>query len=364
DKQYDNGVSSIGSFHNTKSEYDSRRIGISLNASAPVGERHFLEFLAEYSDESLGVKGDMLSELGGIDSYDRASWNFNLQDTIALDHAGTFLATPSIRWHSLDGDSQLTWQLALSKELSQKWMIKSTYGTYARSPNLYEMYGDGAYILPPPGGSLNWETGTQFDLGVTWNDTLKSLGSPKVNASLSGFFRESENLIELLMESPRYARYYNVANAEVKGVETDVSFDWEKWNISLAATWIDGVNKTPDDPGSTRYYGMTMPNRPEWSGAARLTRKFSRGSAFVEYQYTGENFADRSEKILYDAQSVFNLGVKYDLSPTTKLTVGVNDVFNDADNLRMHPNGINGPTSMLWYPLEGRSYYMTLDMEL
>jgi outer membrane receptor for ferrienterochelin and colicin len=109
---------------------------------------------------------------------------------------------------------------------------------------------------------------------------------------------------------------------------------------------------------------MTLPNRPEWSGTARLTRKFTRASAFVEYQYIGENYVDSSEKVLFDARNVFNLGVKYDLSPSTQLVVGVDDVFNDADGWRMHPDGLNGPTRILYYPVEGRSYYLTLNMEL
>jgi outer membrane receptor for ferrienterochelin and colicin len=68
--------------------------------------------------------------------------------------------------------------------------------------------------------------------------------------------------------------------------------------------------------------------------------------------------------VLFDARNVWNIGVKYDLSDTTKLTLGVDDLFNDADGWRMRPDGLNGPTRMLWYPVEGRSYYLTLDMKI
>ncbi|MDR2780608.1 MAG: hypothetical protein LBB28_05740 [Synergistaceae bacterium] len=44
--------------------------------------------------------------------------------------------------------------------------------------------------------------------------------------------------------------------------------------------------------------------------------------------------------------------------------MGVDDVFDKAGTWRMHPaSGLNGPTRMLWYPIEGRSFYATLDME-
>jgi hypothetical protein len=56
---------------------------------------------------------------------------------------------------------------------------------------------------------------------------------------------------------------------------------------------------------------------------------------------------------LFDERKVFNAGVKYDISPTTQLIAGVNDILN----------GMNGPTRILWFPDEGRSYYITLNME-
>ena len=52
------------------------------------------------------------------------------------------------------------------------------------------------------------------------------------------------------------------------------------------------------------------------------------------------------------------------MSPTARLTAGVNDVFNNAYDWRMHPDGgVNGPTRMLWHPVEGRTFYLTLNME-
>jgi outer membrane receptor for ferrienterochelin and colicin len=164
------------------------------------------------------------------------------------------------------------------------------------------------------------------------------------------------------MEGPRFARYGNIAKSEVKGFEMETGLDWEKWAFSLSGTWMKGENKSKEE-GSSRYYGKALPNRPEWSWNTRLTRKFGRGSAFVEYQYVGENFADREEKALFNSRNVFNAGVKFDLSPTSQLTLGVSDIFDDADSWRMHPDdGYNGPTRVLWYPIEGRTYYMTLDM--
>jgi outer membrane cobalamin receptor len=347
-------ISAIGGMQVSESEYGASRFGASVNASSSLGERHFLELLAAYSTERLDVNGDTLFQyLGGRSDYRHDEWDFSVQDTVALDRAGTFLLTPSLRWHKLNDDSHFTWQAALSKEFSHGWMLKTAYGTYARAPNLYEKYGDGAYILPAESG-MKWETGTQFDVGLMWNGSAMNARS---DISLSAFRRETEDLIEFIVANPRYGVYRNLDDSETDGVELEASFDWEKWQFAFSATWMDAVSS------SSGFRGARLPNRPEWSGFARVTRKFARGSAFVEYQYTGENYADPSETVSFDERKVFNAGVKYDLSPTTRLIAGVNDIFNDADNWRMRPNGLNGPTRILWFPDEGRSYYLTFDVE-
>jgi outer membrane receptor protein involved in Fe transport len=243
-------------------------------------------------------------------------------------------------------------------------MAKSTFGTYARAPNMYERYGDGAFILPSE-TDLEWETGTQFDVGVMWNGNIVSADS---SVSVSAFWRDSKNLIEFDMENPRFGRYRNIAKAEVRGLEFEAALDWERWSLSLSGTWLDGENRTPDE-GSVRFNGKTLPNRPKGSASARLSRKIqdasgtNRGVVFAEYQHTGGNYADSSEKVLFDARNVWNVGVKYNLSGTTQLILGVDDVLNDADGWRMRPDGLNGPVRMLWYPVEGRTFYAAMIME-
>ncbi|MDR2528080.1 MAG: TonB-dependent receptor plug domain-containing protein [Synergistaceae bacterium] len=358
-----NNASAIGDSAVTKSEYETTRAGFSLSAGTALGERHYLELLGAFADERLDVGGDIVyTSLGGIEKYGEKSWNFSLQDTIALDKAGTFLATPSLRWHKAGSEDHLTWQIALTKEISSSLMFKGSYGAYSRFPNLRERYGDGAFVLPAT-SDLRWETGVQADLGLVWNTPLKLFGSTRLNTSLSAFWRETDDLIEFFMTSPRYGIYSNIAKSTVKGVELETSLDWKKWGLSFAATWLDGENKTPD-ARSVRHYGKALPNRPEWSGTARVTRRFDWGSVFAEYRYTGENYADASEKVLFDARKVVSIGLKYNISPSAHLTLGVNDLFNDADDWRMRPDGYSGPVRVPWFPVEGRSFYLNLNMDL
>lgn len=362
-KDYDSGrrgseLSPIGGSTVHTSSYDTKRFGATLSASWAAGERHFVEAMADWSDERLDVAGDSIyTYLGGISKYSTRLWSATLQDTIMLDRAGSLLLTPSLRYLADDDDSELTWQVALTYEPSPNWMIKSTYGTYARSPNLYERYGDGAFIIPAS-SALKWERGRQFDIGASWRSE-PTRGGMSASASFGWFRRDSDDLIEFNMLTRERGQYTNVSEARVQGIELEAGLSWPKWALSLSGTWLDGENLTPDD-GSVRRYGMKLPNRPDFAASVRLTRLFDWGSAFAEFQHIGENFSDTGELVRYDAQDIWNAGLKWSLSPKSELAIGVRDIFDQADDMRLAPNGSNGPVRVLWYPLEGRSYYLTL----
>jgi vitamin B12 transporter len=177
---------------------------------------------------------------------------------------------------------------------------------------------------------------------------------------LTYFGRESENLIEFDMESPNFGRYKNIADSHVNGVELEWRLAWDRWSLDMSGTYLDAVNDTPDDSGAVRFEGKRLPNRPEWAGSARLTRSFDRGSAYVEIQYTGENYGDSSEKTFFDARTVWNAGIKYSFSPRARLFIGVDDIFDTAKDWKLRPVE-NGPTRILWYPTEGRYFYATFE---
>lgn len=363
DKDYDSrrgaAPSQIGGAYVTKSYYGAERFDWGLDASAPLGESGLIELLFEGYRETLHVDGDgFFDYLGGITDYVCEGQQLQLQGSIALDGAGTFVLSPSVRWHKQDDVDKTTWQVGLEKTFSSQWSIKATGGTYARAPNMYERFGDGAFILPAR-GDLTWEEGTQWDVGLRWETTI---GRAESSMILTWFRRESEGLIEFNMESPRYGRYENIADAHVSGLELGWDVSLRPWHLSVSGTWLDAMNDTPDDPGAVRHEGKRLPNRPELAATARLTRSFEKGSAYVEAQYTGDNYGDSSNKVSFGSRTVWNAGIKYALSPTMRLSVGVDDIFDQADGWKLRAVR-NGPTRMLWYPTEGRTFYLTLEWQ-
>jgi outer membrane receptor for ferrienterochelin and colicin len=124
---------------------------------------------------------------------------------------------------------------------------------------------------------------------------------------------------------------------------------------------MDARNKTE---GSFRR-DKRLPNAPEWAWTARVTRRFldtdgaAKATVFIEGQFTGDNYFDQSETILYDDIFLLNAGVKWNIKKNLDVTLGVYDALDNESGVKLRAVK-NGPERMSWYPLQGRSFYMTV----
>ena len=351
-KDYDDPSDTIGGWGEQHNRYETKRFGAAVDGSLPLGENHLVEFLWNYYNEELHTTGDIVKNFGGRERHTRNSWNGQIQDTISLNRTGDLWLTPIIRWNTAEGVTEFSWGAALTKKFGQGWTAKVTGGTYNRAPNLYELYGDGAFIIPNEG--LKWEDGTQYDVGIAWEGELSKAS---VKAELTYFYRKSNNLIDYLMVNPRYAQYVNIGNAEISGVELEATVKRDKWDLYISATWMDPKNKT-----SGYMYDDPLPNRPEWEGLLRVSRKIlkdDRGTIFAELHHIGKNYYDMQGEVGWDNLTTFGLGMRWQLRDDLKLVFGVDDVFNAGPDVMLFATG-NGPERTLWYPIQGRAFYASL----
>ena len=348
-KRYDDPSDTIGGWGEQHNRYDTDRLSFALDGALPVGDRHLLEFLWNYYDETLNTDGDIVKKMRGFREHNRYSWNAQIQDTIGLGRGDNLWLTPVVRWNAADGCTEFSWGAALDWRMSREWTLKLTGGTYNRAPNLYELYGDGAFVIPNP--SLRWESGTQWDVGLAWKGQL---WGGEATAELTVFGRHSDDLIDYLMTNPRFAQYVNIGKARVIGTELEVSAEWEKWALYLAATWMDPKNETPG-----YMDGDPLANRPEWEGLLRATRKWERSSAFAELRYVGRNYYDMQGEVGWTDLLTAGLGVRWQPKENLKLVLGVDDLFDKGPDLKLFAVG-TGPERMLWYPLQGRTFYVSL----
>ena len=354
-KKYDDPDNVIGNWSEQHNQYTTDRYGAALDGAWNAGENNLIEFLGDYTKEKLNAEGDIVNTFGGTSDFSRESSNLQIQDTIALDRAGTLTLTPIIRWNMWDGDGKFSAAGAIAKDFGRGWSAKITGGSYNRAPNLYELYGDGAFVRPNQ--ELQWENGTQWDLGVSWKGKVLSAD---VTAALTYFGRHSDNLIEYVMTNPRYGKYFNIGKADINGLEFEGSAVWKKWRAMMSLTWMDARNSS-DDYRKDR----PLPNRPKYEGYLRLSRdllKDDRANLFAEFRYVGKNYFDFAGSIKMDDTFTTGLGCRYRFSDKANVVFGVDDIFDKSPDTEMYAV-YNGPSRTMWFPMQGRTYYATFTWE-
>ncbi|MDR2005828.1 MAG: TonB-dependent receptor, partial [Acidaminococcales bacterium] len=367
------------------SDYDSKKWGLNLNGAMKMGENHLVEMNFDYSRESMDANGSdwdwwdqnsYYAQAQGrkyLRNYNIKEYHLSLQDTVKLNSAGDFKLTLMLKADKVDMGAgldarlkdDLRWMysggMGLRKDFGDAWTLKTTWGTYNRHPNFYEIFGDGANIKPNTdvnnawgrGKASTWETGTQFDFSVNWKG--QTLGA-KANVILTWFRREAEN--ELFLYVPpmqgAMATYLPILGSKAHGVELGTNLNWKRVNLNLAATRT-----------TARYHNSALNNNlrktftPEWVVSARLdyTLPGDKLNLFAEYYYVGEQIVYPGTML--DAIGTINLGAKYSFGKGFKFSLGVNDVLNKGYEQRVRWSDgykFNSP-----YALPGRIYYATLE---
>lgn len=402
------------------SRYESDKYGGQIDGTYKVSDRNMLDFQANYSHEKMNIYGSLMDKvLGDSDlasvlgqtrnRYKQELINIQIQDTITLDDNSSWFLTPSLRYNRStitgysDGkrfqenhdnrynwinprdeqsDDKVTWQLALKKEFNDQFTMRMTGGTYYRLLNMYEIAGDGAGILPAPdkngrGSSFpRPEDGKQYDISAIWNgDALGAYNK----TTLTYFWRESDNMLQLQRYGKDYWCYMNDSKGKSRGFELQTSFNWNKLDLDVQATYLTShmQKRNSAQMGGYDYVDVWATYQPEWEGNVRLTYRPVDGlDIFGEVHYTDSYFTydDKDSKggeYAYlsgkpvDSLLVYNLGMKVKLSKAAQLTFGCNDLFNEGPKQKIRSNtayyvpGYINPE----FPIQGRTYYATLRYE-
>ncbi len=386
-------------------EFRSRRYEGSIDGSWQASKSHLVEFLFNTSHEAMDVRtfnpdmwppkvittGNLMDKYSKMfkPHYENKTYHFQMQDTMTLNRSGNLFFTPVLRAQRVDMDVaandpdmnnwKYSYGLGLKKVQNEHWTFRSTYGTYYKFPNWYELFGDGANVksrwekysnLPGQPQYLldNYvEHGTSWDLSANWQG--KALEAD-TDVTLTYFNRRAKNLSSYSLDFYGWGYYTNLAAGNIQGVELESKMNWGRWDLLLAATWNDSVitasgSKATLVTGPTWMAGKPFPWIPEWEYNARLGYRFpdDKLSAFAEYHYLDQvaNWgAGESGSVTYDALGITNVGLKYDISSRIKLTAGVNDLFNKGpDQVYRFWSGSYSSVNNVQYPQQGRTYYMT-----
>ena len=374
--------------------YESNKYGVNLNSAYKMGSRHLLEANFDYSDETMDANGnewDQWNSGSGKDygrtyltRYKIKEYHFTLQDTITLNQDGDFKMTPIVRADKVDmetmGDNDKKWQwsagVGLQKSLNDHWSFKTTWGTYNRHPNFYELFGDGATIMPNEGSSAifgaagtgAWERGTQFDFGLNWQGYMAKADTDTI---LTWFQRRTKNQYALWYPiAPNApASYMALDDAWIHGIELSHNMKWDRLSLNISATWqkseYSGVNnKIGNQPIGIK---PTISYTPEWLANVRLDYLFpgDKLNLFAEYNYIGKQFTGMgdmtaSQSVYLQPLKTIDIGAKFKFNNNWRLTAGVNDLFNSGYDV-LEESSKTGMTHTSMYPYAGRMYYTTLE---
>lgn len=392
------------------SKYDSNRYSMKVDGTYNIKDSHLLEFMANYSKEKMDIHGSGMSidpSLSDAASaylkrfrnhYELDLVNVQIQDTITLNDENNFWLTPSVRFNqstvlgsstrmSKKGDHQwfnisdkqtdkkVTWQLALKKKFSDNLTMRSTFGTYYRLLNLYEIAGDGAGILPPPATENGItsvfpspEDGKQFDISVLLNSKMFGADASFV---VTGFWRDADNMLTLSRRGLDYWSYYNDSRGQTHGVEIENNFIWDKFDLNLNATYTkNNIERRNTAAGYAEWESVWHTYSPKWEGAVRLNYNPSeKYSMFTEVKYVDEMFTRRLKDIKAGGHYSYlkgvpqsslitvNAGFKITPNDSILVTVGCNDIFNKGpENKILFEDGyVNND-----FPIQGRTAYATV----
>ena len=389
------------------SRYESDKYNAQIDGTYKLADNNMLDFQVNYSHENMDVEGSLMGDDAPKITSDNWDWvygqlrnryeqdmlNIQVQDTITLDKKSTWYLTPSVKYNRStitgysdsdrfkDGkagwvspkdeqtDDKVTWQVGLKKEFNDNFTMRMTGGTYYRLLNMYEIAGDGAGILPAPNDSGREsyfplpEEGKQFDISALWHG--KTLGA-EAKTTLTYFWRDSDNMLQLQRYGKDYWCYRNDSKGTARGIELQSSFNWNKLDLDLQATYTKTdaqLRKSTEDGSGYDYLDVYQTYQPEWEGNARLTyNPQSNLAVFVEAHYTDsfytnsidvEDFACPVDDLL-----TFNTGVKVKTRNNWEFTVGCNDVFNEGPKLKVRSltgEGYINPE----YPVQGRTFFIT-----
>ncbi|GBG58132.1 BrkA autotransporter [Sporomusaceae bacterium FL31] len=401
--QSKNGQSNA--FATVDNDFRNRRYEGSIDGSWHVSDNHLVEFLFNASRETMDVRAynqDMWppsvtsvgNQMAFYDKYFKShyqtnTYHFQVQDTMTLNKSGNLFFTPLLRAQKMAMDVDLgdpdlgSWKysygLGLKKVQNEHWTFRGTYGTYYKFPNWYDLFGDGVNVKSrwemyrdlagSPQFLLNnfVERGTSWDISANWQGKALQADS---DVTLTYFNRQSKNLSSYAIDYYGWGYYTNLGAGQIQGVELESKMNWKRWDLLLAATWNDSlVTQSGKDSIVTKaesQAGNPFPWIPEWEYNIRLGYRFpgDKLSMFGEYHYldrVGVVRLSSNKGTLFESLGITNVGLKYDINKQVKLTAGVNDLFNKGPNQPMVSiqNGVEKVGGNVYYPQQGRTYYMT-----
>lgn len=227
------------------------------------------------------------------------------------------------------------------------WLqMQANIGRFERPPNLEELFGNRGFVQ---GNSrLQPEDGINRDVGLRagWCD----LGwVDSVSFEYAYFENDIDDLIVLVQLSQQYFRPENIGGARIQGHEVSAHLGLLR-NLVLDLNYTRQDARNLSDVPSQR--NKQLPGRPEDEFFARIAYVQTFGTVYYELNHIAGNYLDRVNFRRVDSRELHAAGLGIETG--TGLRFGV-----DARNLTDQQT-----EDVAGFPLPGRSYFVTMKVEL
>ncbi len=194
-----------------------------------------------------------------------------------------------------------TWQTSGAWTFADGYRLVATYATAFKAPTLGQLYSEfGGNSQLDPEKSKQWEAGVEGLSGpVTWH--------------ISGYRNDIDNLIDY---NNTASSYYNVAKANIKGIEATASFDTGPVLHTVSYDYVDPRNAETNE---------TLLRRAKQQVKYQLDWNIKDIDFSVSYQYLGQRYDKdyssdyNGETVKLGGVSLWDLAVSYPI--TSLLTV-------------------------------------------
>ncbi|MGH7856686.1 MAG: TonB-dependent receptor domain-containing protein, partial [Candidatus Binatia bacterium] len=281
-------------------------------------------------------------EAAAEEEYQLPSRGVTLLASVSVEHAETKLRRGASRDRS---DTLTSPRAGLRWDALPGFSLRANAGRFYRIPTFLELFGNTGTILGNP--DLDPESGWSADLGARYQLI------PLWLFEVTGFFRDTNDLIVFEQNSQRTSIAMNVSRARALGVELSASgrVRWLDLQGNFTFQDLEDRSRVPF------LRGNDLPGRPRRQGFGRASLASLPVEPFFEVDLTGANFLDRANLVKAPARTILNAGAGFDAGSLAVWLAGLRallELKNLTDNRILDVAG---------FPLPGRSYFGSLTYE-
>ncbi|MFW6289481.1 MAG: TonB-dependent receptor domain-containing protein, partial [Mariniphaga sp.] len=249
---------------------------------------------------------------------------------------------------------------AVSWHVSEALLVKSSIENAFRTPESFEILGDGKYINPnqglSPEKSLNLNVGSRLNY---WS------GNTNVRSEINLFSRRSQDFIRFKPLGP-FGEYENLDHVLTRGIEGSLGINFNQlMMLDANVTYQNLTDQTQFDEGlPNTNYKSRVPNIPYLFGNVRLgispnklkaknRMNFYWNTRYVhEYFLTWENLGNPNQKYTIPGQLIHDFVADYSLqNGRYSISLTVSNVTNERayDNFRIQKPGRAFYLKLNWF---------------